>query len=235
MGRVANKIAIITGGRSPVGEACANRIAAEGAEVVVTDREGAQGPFTRHDASSDESWRHVVAQTLETHGRIDILVNTAQDFFLRPFLEMSLDELRGVCRSNIHSTWLGLKHVIPAMRRGGGGYIVNVTSVLGSLALADAAAYCAAAAAVRVMTRSAALECGADQSNIIVNSVQAGAVDWPVRQGSTGGQVAAKGSGLAGPPIDAADVAGAVLHLATPDAKYVTGTELVIDGGYVAS
>ena len=116
----------------------------------------------------------LLRERFEAFGRIDILVNTAQEFFLKPFLEMSLEELRGVSRTNIQSTWLGLKYVIPVMRQSGGGYIVNVTSVLGSVALADAAAYCAAASGVRMMTKSAALECGAGEYNILVNSVQAG-------------------------------------------------------------
>ena len=249
MGRVADKIAVVTGVASPVGAACAERLYEEGASLMIADlddderrkeierlaRKGDNVRFIRHDASSEDDWRKVVEGTLEAFGRIDILVNTAQEFFLKPFLEMSLEELRGVSRTNIQSTWLGLKYVIPVMRQSGGGYIVNVTSVLGSVALADAAAYCAAASGVRMMTKSAALECGAGEYNILVNSVQAGAVDWPVRNDSAGGAAAARVSGLSGPPIDPTDVAAAVLHLATPDAKYVTGTELVIDGGYTAS
>ena len=88
------------------------------------------------------------------------------------------------------------------MRRNGGGYIVNVTSVLANVAHADAAAYCAAAAGVRMMTKSAALECGAGDYNILVNSIHVGAVDWPLREGSAGGVAAAKGSALAATPID---------------------------------
>ena len=249
MGRVAGKIAIITGVASPVGGACMSLFAREGARVVATEREDAGGRssiealskneqtihFLRHDPSSETSWQHLIKMALENHGRIDILVNAAQDFFLKPFQETSLEDLRGICGSNVVSTWLGLKYAIPAMRRNAGGYIVNVTSVLANVAHANAAAYCAAAAGVRMMTKSAALECGAGDYNILVNSVHAGAVDWPLREGSAGGAAAAKGSALAATLVDPSNVAAAALHLATPDAKYSTGAELIVDGGYIAA
>jgi NAD(P)-dependent dehydrogenase (short-subunit alcohol dehydrogenase family) len=233
--RVADKIAIVTGAASPVGKACAELFADEGATVIATDHKPGDARIAQHDASSEKDWQRVIAETLAAHGRIDILVQTAQEFFLMPFLEMSLEDLRGVCRSNVESAWLGIKHTIPAMRKTGGGAIVNVSSVLGNVALADAAAYCSAASGVRIMTKSAALECAAAEDNIYVNSVQAGAVEWALRAGSAGGAAAAKGSPLLGhPAVEPADVAAAALFLATPDSKYTTGMDLIIDGGHAA-
>ena len=122
------------------------------------------------------------------------------------------------------------------MRTTGGGFIVNVSSVLGNVAMADAAAYCSAASGVRIMTKSAAMECAAAGDNILINSVQAGAVDWTLRAGSAGGAAAAVGSALKNVPVvEPADVAAAALFLATPESRFSTGIDIIVDGGYAAA
>ncbi len=235
MARVKNKVVIVTGANSPVGKACVALFESEGGTVIATDQKGNDASITQHEASSEKDWQRVIEETLKAHGRIDILVQTAQEFFLMPLLEMSLEDFRGICTTNIESAWIGLKYIIPVMRKSGGGNIVNVSSVLGNVALADAAAYCSAASGVRLMTKSAALECAEAEDNIYINSVQAGAVDWALRAGSAGGAAAAKVSGLKGQPVVAPeDVAAAALFFATPDSKFITGMDLVIDGGYAA-
>ena len=206
MGRLAGKTAIVSGADQPFGAACANVLAGEGAAVVGAGRD------ITHDVADATSWRRVIDAALSDHGRLDILVNAAQDFLDKPLLDTTLEELRHIEDINLLGAWLGVKHGILAMRKSGGGSIVTVSSLLAKVGRPGAAAACAAAGGVRIMTQAAALECGARGDNIRVNTVLTGASDTP-----------------------ADDVARAVLHAVSDEASFMTGSDLVVGGGHLAA
>lgn len=205
VGRLTGKAAIVTGTDQPFGVACADLMAGEGALVVGAGRD------IEHDVSDDASWQRVIAATLSDHGQLDILLNAAQVFLDKPLVDTTLEELRQIEDTNLLGAWLGVKHGIMAMRQSGGGSIVTVSSALAKVGHPGAAAACAAAGGVRIMTQAAALECGVRGDGIRVNTV------------------------LAGPSGTAAeDVARAVLHVVSDDASFMTGSDLVVGGGPAA-
>lgn len=206
MGRLAGKTAIVSGADQPFGAACAKVLAGEGAAVVGAGRD------ITHDVADEVSWRRVIDAVVSDHGRLDILVNAAQVFLDKPLLDTTLEELRHIEDINLLGAWLGVKHGILAMRRSGGGSIVTVSSGLAKSGRPGAAAACAAAGGVRIMTQAAALECGARSDNIRVNTVLTG---------SSG--------------THADDVARAVLHVVSDEASFMTGSDLVVGGGHLAA
>ncbi len=206
MGRLAGKTAIVSGADKSFGAACAKVLAGEGAAVVGAGRD------ITHDVTDEVSWRRVIDAVVSDHGRLDILVNAAQAFLDKPLLDTTLEELRHIEDINLLGAWLGVKHGILAMRRSGGGSIVTVSSGLAKLGRPGAAAACAAAGGVRIMTQAAALECGARSDNIRVNTVLAGSSD-----------------------THADDVARAVLHVVSGEASFMTGSDLVVGGGHLAA
>ena len=206
MGRLAGKTAIVSGADQPFGAACAKVLAGEGAAVVGAGRD------ITHDVADEVSWRRVIDAVVSDHGRLDILVNAAQVFLDKPLLDTTLEELRHIEDINLLGAWLGVKHGILAMRRSGGGSIVTVSSGLAKVGRPGAAAVCAAAGGVRIMTQAAALECGARGDNIRVNTVLTGSSD-----------------------THADDVARAVLHVVSDEASFMTGSDLVVGGGHLAA
>ena len=212
MGRVEGKIAIVTGSASSFGGACVTLLGREGATVVSADASGDGPSSSTVDLASEAGWERLIAETLARHGRVDILVQAQQLFLRKALSETTAADLRAVMDANTVTAWLGLKHGIAALRRSGGGFIVNVSSVLGRVAHAETEAFCAAAGGIRIMTKSAALECAGRGDNILINSVHAGAIE-----------------GLA---IAPAEIAATVLHFCTPDARYTTGLDVAVDGGY---
>lgn len=254
--RVSGKVALITGGASGIGRACGERLAAEGAVVVLTDIQdelgeqaaseinavGGAASFLHHDVTNEAEWAAVVASVVEAHGRLDVLVNNAGIGIGGSIIEMSLEDWRRQTAINIDGVFLGMKHCIPPMRDSGGGSIINMSSVAGLKGSARLAGYNATKGAVRLMTKGVALECAQSRWNVRVNSVHPGIIETPiwdtvgaalVRSDSRRidldqmAQVAVP-TGVLGRPED---IANGVLYLASDESSYVTGTELVIDAG----
>ncbi|HEY8616401.1 glucose 1-dehydrogenase [Phenylobacterium sp.] len=254
-GRVAGKVALVTGGASGIGRGCAERLAQEGAAVVVTDLQdhlgeevvagivaaGGQAHYIHHDVTDEQAWIDAIAETRQRFGRLDILVNNAGIGLGGSILEMTLETWRRQTAVNLDGVFLGVKHAIPAMREGGGGSIINMSSVAGLKGAPTLAGYCATKGGVRLFTKAVAMECATAKDGIRVNSVHPGIIETPIWTTVMGGQ-----PGVNAPPdLDAmselavplgvkgvpADIANGVLWLASDESRYVTGAELVIDGG----
>jgi NAD(P)-dependent dehydrogenase (short-subunit alcohol dehydrogenase family) len=258
-GRVMGKVAIVTGGASGIGRACAIRLAEEGATVVITDIQDGRGndvaaeivaaggaaEFLHHDVTSEDEWIAVVATTIAGHAHLDVLVNNAGIGIGGSIVDMSLADWRRQQAINLDGVFLGLKHCIPPMRDTGGGSIVNMSSVAGLKGSARLAAYNATKGGVRLLTKGVALECAQNRWNVRVNSVHPGVIDTPIWESIMPGTLQPGGdpidvgaiasmvvpTGALGQPTD---VANGVLFLASDESSYVTGTELVIDAGLSA-
>ena len=257
-GRVEGKVALVTGGASGIGRACAERLAAEGAKVVVTDVQDDKGEevaralgdslYLRHDVTDEDAWIKVVAAVAERFGRLDVLVNNAGIGLGGSVLEMSLSDFRKQMAVNVEGVFLGVKHSLPLMRKSGdGGSIVNMSSVAGLKGAASLAGYCASKGAVRLFTKAVALECAQAQDKVRVNSVHPGIIETPIWDsiigtGGPGANAAPERSatldamagmtvplGMKGLPSDIAD---GELWLASAESRNVTGAELLIDGGF---
>ena len=256
MTRVAGKVAIVTGATSGLGAAAARRLAEEGANVLVTGRDEGRGQavvdsiaaaggtarFHPLDVTDEDAWRATVESATAAHGRLDILVNNAGITRAEPIAEVTLETWRRIMAVNADGVFLGTRSAIPAMRRSGGGSIVNMSSVLGMVGTANLAAYTASKGAVRYFTKCVALECARDGSGIRVNSIHPAFIHTPMMDETAirmfGDADAGRREfgklhpvGHVGEPVD---IANGVVYLASDEAKFVTGTELVIDGGYTA-
>lgn len=248
MGRVQGKVTIITGAARGQGEAHSRLFAAEGAAVLMTDvlddaGEAVAGElrdaghdvhFLHMDVTSEADWLAVVAEAERRWGRVDILLNNAGIVgSMRPADTEDLGAWTKVTAINQQGVYLGIKHVVPAMRRSGGGSIVNTCSINGSVGAAGSFSYQASKGAVRMMTRAAALEYVAD--GIRVNAVSPGLVMTPMAEEE--GEESNEAFAAATPMRRGArpeEVSYGVLFLASDEASYITGTDLFIDGGYTA-
>jgi NAD(P)-dependent dehydrogenase (short-subunit alcohol dehydrogenase family) len=254
MGQVEDKVAIVTGGASGIGAACAATLAREGAKVVITDlddtggqavvdkicRAGGEALFLHQDVSLEESWPGVIDATERRFGRLDVMVANAGIGILCRAIEMSLADWRRQTAVNLDGVFLSVKYAVPAMRRAGGGSIIITSSVAGLRGSAGLAGYCATKGGVRLFAKAVAMECAAAGDGIRINTVHPGVIDtpiWtklPVSAGSNApidpNEVARTGVpfGRAG---QAQDIANGVLFLASDASNYMTGAELVIDGG----
>lgn len=255
MSRVAGKVALVTGGAMGIGRACAELLSAEGATVVVTDRElqegqkvvnelvalGRRALFVDHDVSREDRWQHAINVCVSAYGRLDVLVNNAGVGWFGDVEHTSLDDWHRLLSVNLDGVFLGIKHAIPAMRIGGCGSIINLSSIEGLVGDPSLAAYNASKGAVRLLSKSAALYCAKARTNIRVNSVHPGYIWTPmVHKGveSSGHADEMRRTleslhpvGHLGQP---SDIAYGVLYLASDESAFVTGSELVIDGGYTA-
>ena len=252
LGRVQGKVAIVTGAASGLGAASARRLADEGASVMLTDRSvvageavaeailaiGGKAAFMVHDVASEDDWRAVVAGTLKGFGGIDVLVNNAGVGGGGSLMEMSLADWRAILSINLDGVFLGLRHVGPAMAESGGS-IINLSSILGKVGQAGAAAYSASKGGVLMLTKSAAVEWA--PLNIRVNSVHPGYIDTPMVSNAL--HNAENGNALRDLIVSrhpmarlglAREIAEGVLFLASDESSFMTGAELVIDGGYTA-
>ena len=243
------KVALVTGAAKGIGREVADTLERHGAVVVASDidpsRDGtARGAMLPHDVTSEADWDEVLANIKARDGRLDILVNNAGIILNKPFLDTSLDDLRRVLRINVESIWIGMQKAAPLMSEGGGS-IVNLSSIYGQLAGPMHAAYSASKGAVRLMTKGVAVEFARSGSGIRVNSVHPGPVETAlglsglepaIAAGRFPDMEAAKAFVAAGFPMgrwaNTGDVAGAVLFLASDASRFMTGTELVVDGGY---
>lgn len=253
MGRVEGKVALVTGGALGLGQAAAQMLAREGAKVVVTDvnveegkktvegisANGGEAIFVRHDASSEDDWKGALQTTLDTYGRLDILVNNAGIGFLANVEETTLEDWRKTQSVNLDGVFLGTKYGIEAMRKSGGGSIINLSSIEGLVGDPDLAAYNASKGGVRLFSKSAALHCARQKYGIRINTVHPGYIWTPMVEAVSQGTDTEKYQALVDlHPIgrlgEPDDIAYGILYLASDESKFVTGSELVIDGGYTA-
>jgi NAD(P)-dependent dehydrogenase (short-subunit alcohol dehydrogenase family) len=251
------RVALVTGGARGIGAACAQALAEAGAKVVIADigdgnatASGVGGAYVKHDVTSEESWIAAVAFAKKTFGGLDILVNNAGVFFVKPIVATTLEEFRRMQQINVEGVFLGMKHSIPAIAERskqwkGGGAIVNVSSVAGLVGAPMLIAYNASKGAVRLMTKSAALECAQMGLQIRVNSVHPGIIDTAMMGQMVDMQVAggvtaedARQRYAERHPLkrlgEAKDVANAVVFLSSDKSGFMTGSEVVVDGGMTA-
>ncbi|SEG70652.1 glucose 1-dehydrogenase [Paenibacillus sp. UNC499MF] len=248
MGRLQDKVVIITGAAMGQGETEAKLFAAEGAKVVATDLQeeqlnrvvdeirgaGGQALGLKHNVASEEDWKRVVEKAVEQFGKVDVLVNNAgisTDSTLDTFTMENWDKVMSI---NLTGCVIGMKYVVPEMRKAGGGSIVNISSIAGIVALNFTNGYTAAKGALRSLSKASAVELAPDK--IRVNSVHPGIIVTPMIQEALdqgAGHMFETGTPLPrlGKPED---IAYGVLYLASDESSFVTGTELIIDGGWTA-
>ncbi|HVK73713.1 MAG TPA: glucose 1-dehydrogenase [Kofleriaceae bacterium] len=251
-GRVEGKVAIITGGASGIGKGCAEHLAREGARVVVVDRARARGEqvaaalgaphrFVLLDVTDEAGWTRLVDDTVAAFGRIDVLVNGAGLGVPGDLEHARLADLRLMWAVNVEGVFLGSRAVFPVMKQGGGGSIINISSVAGLVADPNLAGYCATKGAVRLLSKSIALS-GA-KLGVRCNSVHPSFIDTPMvdalAQAMGGAQAAQAKDKLArAAPVgrlgEVDEVAHLVVYLASDESRFTTGAELVIDGGLTA-
>jgi len=258
MAQVSGKVAIVTGGASGIGEACAETLAREGASVLMTDiddtlgrgvverivKAGGKAHYLRHDVRDEAAWPGIVADAEKQYGRLDIMVANAGIGIMSPIATMTLADWQRQQAINLDGVFLSIKHSIPAMKRVGGGSIVLMSSVAGLRGAPGLAAYSATKGGVRLLAKSVALEHAAD--NIRCNSVHPGIIATPIWEkiptGAEGNRrnapIDPRERAAATVPLprvgEAQDIANGVLFLCTDAGNYITGQELVIDGGMTA-
>ncbi len=258
MAQVSGKVAIVTGGASGIGEACAVTLAREGASVLITDiddtlgkgvvdritKVGGKAHYLRHDVRDEAGWPGIVADAEKRYGRLDIMVANAGIGIMSPIATMTLADWQRQQAINLDGVFLSIKHSIPAMKRVGGGSIVLMSSVAGLRGAPGLAAYSATKGGVRLLAKSVALEHAAD--NIRCNSVHPGIIATPIWEkiptGAEGNRrnapIDPRERAAATVPLprvgEAQDIANGVLFLCTDAGNYITGQELVIDGGMTA-
>jgi cyclopentanol dehydrogenase len=249
MGRLDGKVALISGGARGQGATEARLFAREGAKVVfgdVLDEEGRKveaeiraaggdATYTHLDVTNEEDWREAVGTAVNRYGKLDILVNNAgivRRFSIEETTRQVWDEVMAV---NSTGVFLGTKYAIPAMRQAGGGSIINISSISGMIAI-GAPAYNASKGAVRVFTKVTAVEHARD--GIRCNSIHPGPIDTLMLQSGHEDPATAMERRLRQIPLGrlgtTEDIAYGVLYLASDESSFVTGAELVIDGGFIA-
>ena len=242
MGRLANKIAIVTGGASWMGEMMVKRFVEEGATVIAADIneanlekiKGEHITAVKLDVSSDESWKQAIDTVIEKFGRIDILINNAGIASEKTADQITEKDWEIMHKINGFGPFLGIKHVAPYMKEAKQGAIVNISSYTALVGM-GMNAYTSSKGSVRATSRAAAAELGS--FNVRVNAIFPGTIETPMTQALSEAKeqmamlVRATPMQRLGKPEE---VANAALFLASDEASYITGAELVIDGGYSA-
>ena len=258
MAQLAGKVAVVTGGASGIGEACSETLAREGASVLITDIDDALGKavveriaaaggkahYLHHDVRDEAAWPGVISEAEKRFGRLDIMVANAGIGIMAPIETMTLADWQKQQAINLDGVFLSVKHAIPALRKASGGSIVLMSSVAGLRGAPGLAAYSATKGGVRLLAKSVALEHATDK--IRCNSVHPGIIATPIwgkiPTGAEGNRRNApidptERAAVAVPLTrvgEAQDIANGVLFLCTDAASYITGQELVIDGGLTA-
>lgn len=247
--RVEGKIAIVTGGAAGMGRTHARLLAQEGAAVVVTDidtlggsetaelinAEGGSATFIQHDVSSSKDWETVVEQAVQRHGRVDVLVNNAGILAFTSLQDTEEDVWDRIFSVNAKGTFLGCKAVIPGMQKSTAPSIINISSMYGIIGAPNAAAYQASKGAVRNLTKAAAVDL--QTFGIRVNSVHPGVIDTAMTSeilADPEGSTALLGTTIMSRAGQPEEVSAVVLFLASDESSFMTGSELVVDGGYIA-
>jgi NAD(P)-dependent dehydrogenase (short-subunit alcohol dehydrogenase family) len=249
MKRLEGRVAVVTGAASGIGRATADRLADEGAVVVITDLQDAAGEeaaaaicgrggsaaFVHHDVTSEEGWQALVQRVLADHGRLDVLVNNAGMGDLAAIEETTLADYERTIAVDQTGVFLGMKTCAEALKASGHGSVVNISSIFGtSGGFGTSPAYHAAKGAVRTLTKNVALHWATE--GVRVNSIHPGFIRTPILDQAKGTEVwdamtAMTPMGRLGEPEE---IAAAVAYLASDDASFVTGLELYVDGGYIA-
>lgn len=254
MGELSGRVALVSGGARGIGAATARALAKEGAKVVITDLIDGEavaaeigGAFMKHDVTVEAEWADAVGFAKSRFGGLDILVNNAGVFWVAPLLQTDLERFRRMQAVNVDGVFLGMKHAVPAIAERaqqweGGGAIINLSSVAGLKGSPGVVAYNASKGAVRLMTKSIALEVA--PLKIRVNSVHPGVIDTLM-----GNQVItefAGGGGVNDPDVSRgnveamhplgrlgkpSEIADAIVFLASDKSAFITGMEMVVDGG----
>lgn len=254
--RLTNKIALITGGSSGIGAAMCQRFAQEGATVIIADitqeqgtalaksinQQGDKAFFIPLDVTQQSQWQAAITSIVEQHGQLDVLVNNAGIVIPGTVEECTLADWQRTQSVNSDAVFLGTQIAIKTMKKTGGS-IINVSSIEGIIGEAKVAAYNASKGAVRIFSKSAALHCAQSGYNIRVNSLHPGYVATPLVADAVASmpqeqalefQQRVLGNIPLGRMAQPSEIAAAAMFLASDDASYITGSELVIDGGYTA-
>jgi len=243
MGKLENKVAIVTGAAQGMGESHARTFLKEGAKVVITDLNSTKGEalaaelgenvlFIKHDVTKEEDWKNVINKTESTFGPVNILVNNAGISFNKTFAECTLNDYMKIVNINQVSVFLGMKYVQPSMVKANGGSIINISSINGIVG--GAVGYTDSKFAVRGITKAGALEFAKD--NIRVNSIHPGVVETPmVTEGDSYEIIKEYAKTIPlGRMAKPQDISVLVLYLASDDSRYSTGSEFMVDGGITA-
>lgn len=255
MGRLEGKVSLITGAGSGIGAATAKLFAQHSSTVIVTDinekqgqktaqeiqNEGGQALFLRLDTTQEDEWENVINKTIEKYDGLHVVVNCAGIEIRGNIEELSLEDWNKTIDVNLNGVFLGTKHGIIGMRKSGSkGSIINFASIQGIIGNSYIPAYDASKGGVQALTKSAALHCARSKYGIRVNSIHPGYIETPMVKDSIEGEGGYTNEeelkywhpiGHLGEPID---IANGVLYLASDESKFMTGSELVIDGGYTA-
>jgi 3(or 17)beta-hydroxysteroid dehydrogenase len=248
MGRVDNKVVIVTGAASGLGAADARLLAEHGARVVVTDINEAAGraiakeigaQFVHQDVVDEAAWRELIAGVVRSHGRLDGLVNNAGIAVAANIENTTTESWRRTLAIHLDATFFGCKYAIEAMKNNGGGSIVNMSSSAALVGIADFLAYSAAKGGIRSMTKSIAIHCRAQKYGIRCNTVHPGSISTPMVHAALEQLSGLKLMEQPNPEAvrlqmgigEPNDVAYMVLYLISDESKHVTGAEMVVDNG----
>jgi 3(or 17)beta-hydroxysteroid dehydrogenase len=250
MNRVDGKVAFVTGGGAGLGKASCELLAAEGAKVMVSDinlalaedtaqsiiKSGGEAVAVQHDVASEADWQQAVALTLEQFSKLDVLVNNAGICLPSRSADTSLEDWRKVQSVNLEGVFLGVRSAINAMiDNPSTGSIINIASIAGLIGDCDLS-YSASKGGVRMLTKTAAIDCGRQGYNIRVNAIYPGGINTPMSakvKHSKGMQTALTMYPL-GRMAEPIEIAYGVLFLASDESSYMTGADLVMDGGITA-
>jgi cyclopentanol dehydrogenase len=250
MKRVQDKVILVTGGAMGMGQSHSELLASKGAWVFVADvnqtqgqstvdgirKNGGKADFLKLDVTQEADWNAAVNQIVERAGRLDVLVNNAGILILKPVQDTSNQEWDRIFDVNVRSVFIGTRAAIPVMQKQGGGTIVNVSSIYGLVGAPGASAYEASKGAVRLFTKSCAVDLA--PFNIRVNSVHPGVIETQMTKALLDDPAVRPlllGPTLLKRPAQPIEVSQAVLFLASDESSFVHGAELVVDGGYTAN
>lgn len=247
--RLEGKVALISGGARGQGATEGQLFVDEGAKVVLADildvegestaaqirENGGEATYVHLDVTSEDDWRAAIEFTLQTYGQLDILINNAAIYKRTPIVDTNVEEWRQIMEINSTGVFLGTKHAIPAMQRSGGGSIINISSTAGLVGSARGSAYGASKGSVRLFTKYTAIQHATE--NIRANSIHPGPIDTEMIADNIGtpeGRAESENRVPLGRIGTVMDVAYGALFLASDESSYMTGAELVIDGGVTA-